>query len=467
MVTPVSPLAPAPASSASGGLSRSLAPRHVTMISMGGIIGAGLFVGSSAPISAVGPAVVVSYLIAGLLILLVMRMLAEMACALPGVRTFTEFARAGLGPAAGFTVGWLYWYFWLIVVPVEAIAGAQILHGWIKPVPAWEFGVALIAIMTGVNLMSARSYGEFEFWFASIKVAAIIVFIALAAAAASGLLARGIDVRANLFDHGGLMPHGLLAVLAGVTSVFFSLTGAEITTVAAAESKDPGRALTRMTTSVITRILLFYVASVALIVMVVPWDQIVPPQSPFTRALLTLRFPWAGTAMSVVILTAVLSCLNSAFYVTSRVLFSLAERNDAPRWLVHLNPRRVPARSVLIGAVAGLLGILAEAESPGGVFAFLVNASGALILFVYLLTALAQIRLRRGREARTLAVRMWWFPWASYAAVAGMLAVLVAMALTRALASQLYVSLGALALALIAYTLTALYRRRKGIDARA
>jgi len=315
--------------------------------------------------------------------------------------------------------------------------------------------------MTGVNLMSARSFGEFEFWFASIKVAAILIFIALALAYASGLLAPHVATWGNLVSHGGFMPHGGLAVLAGVTTVFFSLTGAEITTVAAAESRDPARALTRMTTSMITRIVIFYVGSIFLIVAVVPWDSIVPGQSPFTAALLAMRCSWAGAAMSLVILTAVLSCLNSAFYVTSRVLFTLAENNDAPQWMVKLNARRVPARSVLAGTVAGLIGILAAISSPGGVFAFLVNSAGALILFVYLLTAMAQIRLRRRIDARTLQLRMWWFPWGSYAAIAGMLAVLLAMALTRSLASQFYVSLTTLAVALPAYALTAYRRSRR------
>src|SRR5256886_1009905 len=166
-------------------LSRSLQPRRVTMISIGGIIGAGLFVGSSASIAATGPAIVLSYLITGTLVLLVMRMLGEMALTLPAVRSFSEFARAGLGPWAGFVAGWLYWYFWIIVVPVEAIAGANILHGWLG-LPSWLLGLVLVGGMTGGNLMSARSYGEFEFWFASIKVAAIVVFIALAAAYACG-----------------------------------------------------------------------------------------------------------------------------------------------------------------------------------------------------------------------------------------------------------------------------------------
>jgi L-asparagine transporter-like permease len=440
------------------GLRRSLAARHVTMISMGGIIGAGLFVGSSAAIAAVGPAIVLSYAIAGVLILLVMRMIAEMATARPDVRSFTDFARAGLGAPAGFVTGWLYWYFWLIVVPVEAIAGATLLQAWIA-LPAWLLGAVLIAVMTAVNLLSTRWYGEFEFWFASLKVTAIVGFLLLASAYAGGLLRTHPPGLANLVRDGGFAPHGALAVLAGVTTVFFSLTGAEITAVAAAEARDPRRALTRMTTSVISRIMLFYLGSTFLIVIVVPWERIVPGVSPFTQALLAMGFPWASTAMSLVILTAVLSCLNSAFYVTSRVLFTLAARGDAPQSIVRLNSRGVPVRSVLIGSAAGLLGILAATTSPARVFAFLVNASGALILFVYLFTAMAQIRLRARLDPRHLRLRMWWYPWASYAAIAGMLAVLMAMALTPALASQFYVSVAALALAVLAGALHQRIRR--------
>jgi L-asparagine transporter-like permease len=424
-------------------LSRSLRPRHMVMISIGGIIGAGLFVGSSAAIAATGPAIVLSYLLTGVLILLVMRMLGEMAVALPNIRAFTEFARVGLGPWAGFVAGWLYWYFWIITVAVEAIAGANILHSWI-PLPAWQLGLGLMAVMTAVNLMSARSYGEFEFWFSSIKVSAIIVFIVLAAAYAFGWTSHRGPTFANLASHGGFMPKGILTVLAGAVTVFFALTGAEITTVAAAESQEPSRTVAKMTTSVIVRILTFYVFSILLIVSVVPWDQVRVGESPFTLALTTMSFSWASTAMSVIILTAVLSCLNSAFYVCSRVLFLLAEHGDAPQWLVQLNVRRVPTRSVWMGSLAGVVGVLSAILWPATVFAFLVNASGALMVFVYMMVAVAQIRLRRQRErtgAAEPAIQMWLFPWGSYAAIFGMLAILIAMALTPGQAKDLYVSL--------------------------
>src|SRR5271167_4874450 len=434
-------------------LSRSLQGRHLTMISIGGIIGAGLFVGSSTSIIAAGPASFVSYAITGILILLVMRMVGEMATALPQVRSFTEFARAGLGDGAGFVVGWLYWYFWVLVVPVEAIAGAKILQVWI-PLSPLQIGLGLMTIMTGVNLMSARSYAEFEFWFASIKVAAILVFVVIAASYAFGWSAPHGATFGNLSAYGGFAPRSWLAVLAAVPTVYFAMTGAEITTIAAAESAQPGRAVAKMTTTVIWRILIFYVVSVFLIVSVVPWNTVRSGESPFTLALNTMHVPWADKIMSVIILTAVLSCLNSAFYVSSRVMFILADRGDAPQSLVKLNARRVPVVSVLMGAVAGFLGIIAATQAPQVVFDFLVSSSGALIVFVYMIICFAQIKLRQRRERDGLPkppVNMWLFPWLSYAAIAAMGAVLIAMAFTPALQQDFKASWVTLLVAVLAY----------------
>jgi GABA permease len=435
-------------------LSRSLKGRHLAMISIGGIIGAGLFVGSSTSIKAAGPAVFISYAVTGILILMVMRMLGEMATALPNVRSFTEFSRAGLGDGAGFVVGWLYWYFWVLVVPVEAIAGAKILQVWMPSYSQLQIGLGLMTIMTGVNLMSARSYAEFEFWFASIKVAAILVFVVIAASFAFGWTAPSGATFGNLVNYGGFAPSGWIAVIGAAPTVFFAMTGAEITTVAAAESAQPGRAIAKMTTTVIWRILIFYVVSVFLIVSVVPWNTVRSGESPFTLALNTMHVPGASLIMSVIILTAVLSCLNSAFYVSSRVLFILADRGDAPQALVKLNQRRVPVASVLIGAAAGFLGIIAATKGAQKVFDFLLSSSGTLMVFVYMITAAAQIALRKRRERNgepPPAVSMWLFPYLSYATIACMGAVLVAMAFTPGQRQDFNASCITLVVAVVTY----------------
>lgn len=438
-------------------LSRSLRSRHVTMISIGGIIGAGLFVGSSTAIAAVGPAIVVSYLLAGLVVLMVMRMLSEMAAAAPGHGSFTEYVRLGLGHWAGFVSGWLYWYFWVVVVAIEAIAGAALLHEWIA-LPVWQLGLILMVLLTAVNLTSSRTYGEFEFWFSSIKVAAIIVFILIAGAYAVGLTHPGGPTFDNLFAHGGgFAPFGWVAMLAGVITVVFSLCGAEIATVAAVESDESAKVVARLTSAIIVRILLFYVGAIVVLLAVVPWTEIRSGSLPFALALTRTHIPGAATIMNLIVLTAVLSCLNSGLYVTSRVLFTLAAKGDAPRGIVALSKRRVPARAILIGSSFGYVAVVLSILSPELVFAFLVNASGALMVIVYLMACFAHLKLRRHFQRTAperLSIRVWWFPWLSWMTIAAMAAVLLAMAVTPALASQFYASLICVAVVGAAYVVT-------------
>ncbi len=434
----------APPTQAHATLSQTLLPRHVSMIAIGGIIGAGLFVGSSATIAAAGPAAVLSYLIAGLLILLVMRMIAEMAISLDGVQSFPDFARAGLGHLAGFLSGWLYWYFWVVVVAVEAIAGAKIIAVWLPGIPEWAIGTTLMTLMLGANLLSTRSFGEFEFWFSSIKVAAIIVFILLGIAWVAGLTApQGASI-ANLTVHGGFAPHGWSVVLAAVASTIFALCGAEIATIAAAESPDPAKVISRMTVSVTVRIVIFYVLSMLLIVTIVPWQSIVPGHSPFATTLAAMAIPGGETIMSAVVLVAVLSCLNSGLYVTSRALFGLARYGDAPRWLVHVNDRHVPSRAIIGASLFAYGALAANWLSPSTVFSFLVNSSGVTMILLYLMVAAAQLRLRsrfEREEPARLGLKMWFHPYGSLLAIAAMVAVLVFMALQPELASQFWLSL--------------------------
>lgn len=419
------------------GLSKSLKQRHVTMISLGGIIGAGLFVGSSAVITTIGPAAVLSYALAGLIVLLVMRMLGEMAIAVPGIGSFTEYNRIGLGDWAGFTSGWLYWYFWVIVVAVEVVVGASMLQRWI-PAPEWMIGVCLLAVMTAVNLLSVRSYGEFEFWFASLKVGAIIVFIAVTAGYAFGITSDA-PTFGNLFQHEGFMPFGVASVIAGVPMVIFAICGAEIATIAAAESDEPARGVASMTRSVIVRVLTFYVGSILLIVCVVPWNTLVAGHSPFVAAMDLMKIPYAGDIMNAVVLIAVLSCLNSGLYVASRVLFALAQRGEAPKAMLKLSPNRVPRTAIVFSSVLGFIAVLASIMSSQVVFMFLVNASGAIMLFIYLLVAAAQLRVRRHVEKHSpqaLTLKMWLFPWLTLAVIAAILAMLGAMALREEFQSQ-------------------------------
>ena len=439
----VTPTGPSGEDRATIHLSRSLKSRHVSMITFGGIIGAGLFVGSSTAISTIGPAAVLSYALAGFLVLLVMRMISEMAMALPGVQTFPEFAREGVGNWAGFLVGWLYWYFWVVVIAIEAIAGAKIINGWFPQFAIWQIGMALMAILTAVNLLSARSYGEFEFWFASTKIVAIIAFIVVATAYATGITSPNGPTFSNLTAHGGFAPAGVTAIFAGVATTIFSLCGAEIATLAAAESEEGAPTIARMTISVSIRILVFFVLSILMIVSVVPWNEIAVGVSPFAHALRTMGYPAADLVMNGIVLVAVLSCLNSGIYITSRAMFGLAQNGDAPQSCVRLSKARVPARSILIASLFSYGALAASVLSPDVVFNFLVNSSGAIMLFIYLLIAWAQLRLRVRFEVETpgaLKLKMWFHPYGTCAAMAGMVGVLVLMGLSPSHSIELWTS---------------------------
>ena len=412
-----------------GGLAHSLQGRHVAMISLGGVIGAGLFVGSSAAIKGAGPGVLLSYALAGTVALLVMRMLGEMAIEAPGAGSFIGHVRRGLGGRAAFLAGWIYWLFWAVVVAAEAIGGSAILQPWV-PLPRTVLDLLLVGAMSATNLVSVRSYGEFEFWFSGIKVLAIGLFCVLCLLALFGAFGPGRADVAALWSGGGFLPRGAGAVLAIVPTIVFQYTGSEIATVAAAESDDPGRNVAHATNTVALRVLLFYVSSIMLILCVVPWRTLVPGHSPFVAAMERLGIPGASTAMAIVVLVAVLSCLNSALYVTSRVMREMAAHGDAPAWLVRTGVGGVPRRAILAGTAVGAGVAILSTISPDAVFAFLLNASGALILLAYLLIALAQIRLRGAAEraGRRPAFAMWLFPYASWATVAVIAAVLAAMA---------------------------------------
>jgi GABA permease len=319
-----------------GHLQPGLKRRHMTMIAIGGVIGAGLFVATGPILNQAGPATILTYLLTGCILILIMRMLGEMAVAQPSVGSFSDYSRMALGNWAGFSVGWLYWYFWAIVVGFEAVVAAGILGQYIPGIPPWFISLILILLLTATNLYSVGSYGEFEFWFAGIKVAAIVIFIVLAALFAIGLLPGGGVGLSNLYDKGGFFPNGALAMFSGVATVIFAFVGAEIVTIAASESNEPERGVIRATNQVIYRILLFYVVSVFFLAAIVPWNTPFTSEiikSPFTLAFQRMGIPFAPTLMNFVVLTAVLSVLNSSLYTTSRMLFALTRHNDAPGFL--------------------------------------------------------------------------------------------------------------------------------------
>ena len=413
-------------------LSRGLKERHVTMLSIGGVIGAGLFVGSGHAIAKAGPAVIIAYVLAGALVVLVMRMLGEMAVAQPDSGSFSTYADKAIGHWAGYIIGWLYWWFWVLVIPLEATAAAAILNAWFVDVPLWAFALGITLLLTITNLFSVKNYGEFEFWFALTKVVAIVLFIIVGAAAVFGFVPNSQSSGvANLFQHGGFMPMGIGAVLGAMLTTMFTFMGTEIVTIAAAESKNPEQQIMKATKSVVWRISLFYFCSVLIVLALVPWnDSLLTEVGSYQRALDLIGVPYAKLIIDLVVLLAVASCLNSALYTASRMLFSLGQRRDAFPMFAKTAKNGTPINAVLGSMVIGFLTVIANYLVPKEVFSILLATSGAIALGVYLVIAISQIKLRQRMTDNNIVptFKMWCFPWLSRLVVVFIVGILVYMA---------------------------------------
>ncbi len=459
---PTSTSAPDPSSSAvpAEPLSHGLKQRHLTMLGLGGVIGAGLFVGSGAGIAVAGPAIVVSYLIAGALAMLVMRMLGEMSAAMPASGSFSVHAERALGRWAGFSVGWLYWFLLVVVLAVEATAAAQIAHGWVPGIEPWAWVLLFMVVFTAANLTAVKNFGEFEFWFASLKVGAIVVFLVLGLLAVFGWLPDTDPVgMTNLTGQGGFLPNGWGGVVSGVLTVVFAFGGLEVVTIAAAETDDPARAVGRAVRSAVVRILFFYVGSMLVIVTVLPWTAQQAGLSPYVKVLDAIGVPSAGQIMNIVVFVALLSALNANLYGSSRMIFSLAERGEAPRGLLKVSgggsretTGGVPRRAVLASVAFGFVSVLLNLLWPDTVFLYMLNSVGAVLLFVWALIAASQLRLRARLEQEApeaLALRMWCFPYLTWVTLAGLFGVLLLMLTDEAARPQVLWSAGATASVLL------------------
>ncbi|MFF1811344.1 amino acid permease [Streptomyces sp. NPDC058251] len=423
-------------------LSHGLKQRHLSMIALGGVIGAGLFVGSGAGIAAAGPSIVIAYAVSGLLVMLVMRMLGEMSAAYPSSGSFSAHAERAIGPWAGFTSGWSFWVLLCTAVGLEGIAAAKIVTGWLPGTPEWAWVALFMLVFCTANLAAVKNFGEFEFWFAALKVGAISLFLVLGVLAVAGLL-PGTDSpgASNLTGEGGFLPNGGEGLVIGLLASVFAYGGLETVTIAAAESENPVQGVARAVRTAMWRIALFYVGSMAVIVTLVPWDsEEVVRKGPYVAALDHLGIPGAAQLMNVVVLVALLSAMNANIYGASRIAYSLVERGQGPTRLGRVSSG-VPRVAVLASSVFGFVCVVLSYWRPDDVFPWLLNMIGAVILVVWIFIAVSQLRLRRRveREApEKLVVRMWAFPVLTWVALAGMAAIFVLMAREPDTRVQLY-----------------------------
>ncbi|MCO6632140.1 amino acid permease [Cutibacterium avidum] len=398
--------------------------RHLVMMSLGSAIGTGLFVGSGKGVAAAGPATLVAYIVAGLLVIAIMYMLGEMVAAHPDSGAFSVYTSRAMGPAAGFAMGWVWWIELVIVVAAEAIAAAATLVAMWPIAPVWLLTLVFLVALAAINLLGVDRFGEFEFWFALLKVAAVIVFLVIGVLLICGVLAAPAAGTSNLVGHGGFMPNGWSGVAAALLMVTFSFGGIEIMAVAAAETEDPARNVSRAVRTIVWRILLFYMGSVAVMVIAVPWDDPKLGTSPFVAVLDRAGIPAASEIMTLVVVLALLSSLNANLYGAARMLGSLAERGMAPRAAMRTGGRSVPAVAVLASVLFGFCCVLATFKWGDTVLDTLLNIVGSTIIVTYFFTICSQYVLRRRveREGTPLPMRIKGFPvvsWVSMILLAG------------------------------------------------
>ena len=428
MSTPVSPVAESTA------LARGLKTRHLTMMGLGSAIGAGLFLGTGVGIAAAGPAVLIAYVIAGFITVCFMQMLAEMVAARPSSGTFSTYAEQAFGPWAGYTIGWLYWFMMIMIMAVEITGASAIVAAWFGISP-WVPALVAIVAFTVINFSAVKNFGEFEFWFALIKVAVIVAFLLIGVALWLGLLPAGGFVGLENVSEVGFMPNGLSGVATALLAVAFAFGGIELVTVAAAESEDPQAGVHSAIRSIIWRISVFYIGSVLLIVLLLPFDQIggadSAADSPFTAVLELANIPGAVGIMEAVIVVALLSACNTQIYGSSRFLQNLAVRGDAPASFARTDTRGVPMRAVVVSVAFGFAAVALQYWNPPGLLAFLLNAVGGCLIVLWIVVALSFVRIHPKLVAtgEITEVRMWApavLPWVMIALAAGVITLMLA-----------------------------------------
>jgi len=413
-------------------LKRGLSNRHIQLIALGGAVGTGLFLGVAQTIKLAGPSVILGYAIAGIMAFFIMRQLSEMVVDQPVAGSFSHFANRYWGPFAGFASGWNYWILYVLVSMAELTAVGIYIQYWWPGVPMWASALGFFLLINLVNLLHVKLFGEMEFWFAIIKVAAILGMIGFGAyLLVSGTGGPQASI-ANLWQLGGFFPYGIKGMIMAMAVIMFSFGGLELVGITAAEAKDPGKTIPQATNQVVYRILIFYVGALAVLLSLYPWSQVQQGGSPFVLIFQALDNGWVASALNAVVLTAALSVYNSCVYSNSRMLLGLALQGHAPQALAHVNGRGIPVPALAVSAAATALCVVLNYVMPGEAFGMLMMLVVAALMINWACITITHLKFRaaKARAGETTAFRSLGYPLTNYLCLAFMAGIVVIMYLT-------------------------------------
>lgn len=433
------PTHPAPDSSAltreDAGYHKSLSPRQLQMIAIGGAIGTGLFLGAGGRLASAGPGLFVVYGVCGVFVFFILRAMGELVLHRPTTGSFVSYAREFLGEKAAYVAGWMYFLNWSVTTIVDSTAIAVFFRFWgvFRDVPQWLIALIALGIVLAMNLVSVSLFGEFEFWAALVKVVALVTFLVAGTIFLAGRYSvdghpTGFSVMAN---NGGLFPVGILPLVLVTSGVVFAYAAVELVGIAAGETEEPEKVMPRAINSVIARIALFYVGSLFLLALLLPFTAYSASESPFVTFFSKLGIDGAGTVMNIVVLTAAFSSLNAGLYSTGRILRSMAMSGSAPKFTARMSRRGVPYGGILLTASIGLLGVLLNSIVPDMAFEIVLNVASLGILASWATIVICQLQLFRWSEQGRMerpSFRMWGAPYTGYLTLVFLLSVLVLMA---------------------------------------
>ncbi|MBP2656727.1 MAG: amino acid permease-associated region [Firmicutes bacterium] len=413
-------------------LKKGLKDRHIQLIAIGGVIGVALFMGSASASKMAGPALALSYAIGGVVMYFVLRALGEVAVEHPVAASFSGYARTFCGPLASFITGWTYWYQWVVLAMCEISAVGMYMKFWASDLEQWIPALICLGVVLTVNLIAVKYFGEFEFWFALIKVLTIIAMLLFGLAIIFfGVGNEGVPIGiSNLWTHGGFMPFGWLGVAKALVMVVFAYSGVELIGITAGEAVDAEHSLKSAIDKVFWRVLIFYVGSIAVILSIFPWDTLPKGISPFVMVFEKIGIPYAASIVNVVILSSAASCLNSGMYVCGRMLYGLALRNEAPKFLGKLSKNQVPANGILASSAVCLIGVYLNYVSPDNVFYYMSAITTTGCMWTWSLIMYIQYKWRKNLSAQQIAnlkYRMPCYPYANYGVILFMVAVTLGM----------------------------------------